>query len=121
MRTCLALLLACALGGCQAADPPAAVRKPAAGEVTLYKYAGSRQCSGGGITHEDARRALAAAGVEVMEAACGADGRMYTSSCGSADGRIVIVKVAARDAAAARGQGFAPLSELPEAARSRCP
>jgi hypothetical protein len=123
MRTAFAIFAGLAIAGCQAADPPAVTGKPAGatGDVTLYKYAGSRQCSGGGISPEDARRALAAAGVQVLEAGCGADGRMHTASCGGADGRIVIVKVAARDAAAARGQGFAPLSELPDAARARCP
>lgn len=123
MRTCLALLLGFTLAGCQAADAPARDRPAAraANDVTLYRYAGSRQCSGGGITPQDARRILAAAGVDVREAGCGADGRMYPSVCGSGDGRIVVVKVPASQAREARSHGFAPLEELPDAARVRCP
>ena len=125
MRIKLAVLLALALGGCQAAesrgDRPPAATSPAPGEATLYRYAGSRQCSGGGFTPEDARRALAKAGVEVLEATCGADGRMHAAVCGGADGRIVIVRVRAAQRQAARTQGFAPLEELPDASRVRCP
>ena len=120
MRPLLALVLGFALGGCQAGGSGAAPAGQGA-DATLYKYAGSRQCEAGGMSPDDARRTLEAAGVEVVEATCGADGRMHAAVCGGADGRVVIVTVRARHVQAARSQGFAPLRELPEAARVPCP
>jgi hypothetical protein len=119
MKSPLALVVACMLGACQASAGGGAPTG-ASTDVTLYRYAGSRQCTDGGMSPEDARRMLAGAGVQVVEATCGADGRMHASVCGNADGRIVIVTVPARDAQAARSRGFAPLGELPEAVRIPC-
>jgi hypothetical protein len=90
------------------------------GKVSLYTAAGSRQCQGGGQTADQVRQKLEQAGVKVLAASCGHDGRMYASVCGGADGRIVIVDVAARDEAAARSAGFAPLTELPDAKKRPC-
>lgn len=115
MRLPCLLSVAVVATACQASGSVTATS-----ETALYKYAGSRQCERGGMAPEDARRALAAAGVEVKEASCGTDGRMYASVCGGADGRIVIVRVPASQASKARSQGFAPLQELPEAARAAC-
>ena len=111
-----------AMLGCQAAERAPESRAPAGASqaVALYKSAGSRQCEGGGISAEDARRALSSAGIDVVEAGCGVDGLMRAAVCGGGDGRIVIVKVAPKDAQAARRQGFAPLEELPKAASRPC-
>lgn len=124
LRGGAAMVVALTMAGCQAADRPPALRSPAAAAspaVTLYKSAGSRQCEGGGLSPEDARKALGAAGVEVLEAGCGNDGRMRAMVCGGSDGRIVIVRVPLNQAPAARSQGFAPLDELPDAVPQRCP
>ena len=123
-KGCALVGLAAVMLGCQAAETttPArpAARSPATQAATLYKYAGSRQCVGGGISAEDARSALTASGVDVIEAGCGSDGRMHAAMCGVGDGRIVIVKVPSNQAPAARSQGFAPLGELPDAVPQRC-
>lgn len=68
----------------------------------------------------DASAELARAGVKPLQAACGNDGRVYPSTCGAPDGRIVIVTVAASDVERARSVGFAPLSQLPEAVKTPC-
>jgi hypothetical protein len=88
--------------------------------VTLYRSAGSKQCAGGGSTPEEVRKELAAAGVAVIEAACGTDGMAHAATCGASDGRIVVIEVRREHAKAAQARGLKPLAELPEAARTAC-
>lgn len=118
----LVIVGALALAGCQAGatSEPANPSSPVAANATLYRYAGSKQCEGGGATPQQVTQELAAAGVAVVEAGCATDGRMYAAMCGASDGRIVVVQVRRADARAAQAKGFKPLAELPEAARSVC-
>lgn len=89
--------------------------------VSLYKYAGSRQCAGGGMTLSNMERQLTDKGVTVLSSACGYDGNAYVAVCGGADGRIGIFEVPASQAQEASTVGFAPLGNLPTAARAACP
>jgi hypothetical protein len=90
------------------------------GAVSVYKSAGSVQCSGGGLTPAQMQIELTAAGIGVISAACGADGTVVLALCGAADTKINIFEVQASDVAAAQGLGFALLSGLPDAARKPC-
>lgn len=89
--------------------------------VTFYKYNGSKQCAGGGLSLAAMERQLADAGVQVRSASCGADGKVYPAVCGADDGRIGIFEIPAEQAPAASGAGFAPLNNLPSAVKLACP
>ena len=93
---------------------------PAPG-VSMYKYVGSKQCSGGGTPLATMMRQLSDAEIPAMNVNCGTDGRMYPAMCGAADGRIGILEVPEAKASAAAALGFAPLSNLPEASKTVCP
>lgn len=112
----LALLAACSLTACASAPG-----QPAEPPVRVFKSQGSLQCTGGGTPVAALAQQLQAAGIEVIRADCGTDGRMRVAMCGAADGRIGIFEVAARDAAAAANLGFAPVSRLPSAQVLPCP
>lgn len=88
------------------------------GAVSVYKSAGSVQCSGGGLTPAQMQIELTSAGIGVISAACGLDGDAHIAVCGASDGRINIFEVNAADVAAAQGLGFALLSGLPNAVRT---
>lgn len=89
--------------------------------VSVYKYVGSKQCSGGGAPLATMMRQLSDAGIPVMNVSCGVDGRMYPAVCGAADGRIGILEVPEAKVSAAAALGYAPLSSLPEASKTVCP
>lgn len=101
---------ACGGGGDGAPDP----------SVALYKYLGSVQCTGGGVSLFALERQLQDAGIGVLAASCGVDGNAYAALCGAPDGRIGILEVPADDAARAAPLGFAPLANLPGAVRLPC-
>ena len=86
----------------------------------LYVYAGSRQCSGGGKSIASVSQELKAAGIEVVSAQCGHDGRMYAATCGNPDGEILVVKVPGSQSAAARRMGWRALDDLPEEKVKAC-
>lgn len=114
MRTFLASLVAFAtLAACEGIEskPPS---------VSLYKYVGSVQCTGGGTSLPAMVRQLTDADIPVLASACGVDGNAYAAVCGAADGRIGIVEVPAAQAQAASALGFAPLSSLPAATKVAC-
>jgi hypothetical protein len=126
------LMLSAALSGCGGGSSAVALPTAAAsgaGEadsnalsrgVTLYKSFGSVQCTGGGVSLEAMQQQLAAAGIQVLSASCGTDGRMYIAVCGAGDGRVGIFEVPATQAEAASALGFAPLSVLPGATKGAC-
>ena len=89
--------------------------------VGVYKYVGSKQCSGGGTPLATMMRQLSDAGIPAMNVNCGTDGRMYPAMCGAPDGRIGILEVPEAKVSAAAALGFAPLSGLPEASKTVCP
>lgn len=95
-------------------------RAPAPG-VAVYKYVGSKQCSGGGVPLASMMRQLSEAGVPVMNVSCGTDGRMYPAMCEAPDGHINILEVPEDKVAATKALGFAPLGSLPEASKTICP
>lgn len=94
---------------------------PSATRVSLYKYSGSIQCTGGGKSLAEMKRQLTDAGIPVLASSCGADGRVYAAMCGGADGRIGIFEISAKHSQAASVLGFAPLSKLPDATPIACP
>lgn len=93
---------------------------PAPG-VSVYKYVGSKQCTGGGTSLATMMRQLSDGGIPAMNVNCGTDGRMYPAMCGAPDGRIGILEVPEAKVSAAAALGFAPLSNLPEASKTVCP
>jgi len=105
-----------ALGAC--ANIERASTEP---HVSVYKYVGSKQCSGGGTTLATMMRQLSDAGIPAINVSCGVDGKMYPAMCGAADGRIGILEVPEAKVSAAAALGFAPLSNLPEASKTVCP
>ena len=87
--------------------------------VSLYRYAGSVQCTGGGLSLPAMERQLTDAGIQVLSSACGNDG-IYAAVCGAPDGRIGIFEVSAADSQASSVLGFLPLSNLSAATRAAC-
>jgi hypothetical protein len=102
-----------------AAAASACASGPAA-QLSVYKPIGSRQCEGGGTTPESMARELATAGVKVIAATCGSDGRMHAAMCGAPDGRLAIFEIDAEHAAAAAKAGFQPLASMPSAQCQPC-
>lgn len=92
----------------------------AAPDVEVYRYQGSRQCEGGGVSLASMQQQLQMSGVVVKNSACGMDGRMYPAFCGGADGKINIFTVSADTTNLALGQGFSLLRDLPGAQRTGC-
>ena len=113
--TCITLVVVSALAACGGAD--------GVGEyaVSVYKYTGSVQCTGGGLSLSAMQGMLIAANVQVRSASCGADGMVYPRVCGGPDGRLGIFQVPAAQVPAARAAGFSPLSTLPLAGAVPCP
>jgi len=109
------LLGALLLPGCSA-QPTAA-----AGTARVVKAIGSLQCSGGGTPLPVLSRQLEDAGVTVIAARCGNDGRMHAARCGGADGRIGIFEIPASATPAAEKLGFVALAKLPDAQATPCP
>ena len=125
------LMFSAALSGCGGGSSAVALPSAAngAGEVdsnalsrgvAFYKSFGSVQCTGGGVSFEAMQQQLTAAGIQVLSAHCGTDGRMYIAVCGAGDGRIGIFEVPEKQAEAALALGFAPLSTLPGATTGAC-
>lgn len=108
----VALIFLCACGGGNGYSHGAS--------ISLYKYAGSVQCTGGGLSLLEMQRQLTDAGIQVFSASCGIDGRAYATVCGGADGRIGIFEVPLSQEQAASAIGFLPLSNLPAAAEVAC-
>jgi hypothetical protein len=115
MRISLFLLLTFALPVACGGDAGA----PGA-SIAVYKYAGSVQCTGGGMSLAEMNGQLADAGIKVLSSACGFDGKLYVAVCGGPDGRIGIFEVMQTQMQAAAKIGFAPLSELPAAGKASC-
>jgi len=104
----LAGLMGC--GGGSDPEPVAAV----------YKYMGSVQCTGGGTSLATMQRQLAEGGVDVLNAACGNDGKAYLAVCGAPDGAIGIFDIPAAQTDRALSLSFAPLNDLPAAVKVPC-
>ena len=102
-----------------AASPAAtATGEPA---IKVYKSRGSVQCTTTfGTPPEVMRKALDQAGIAVDSTACGTDGKIYQSMCGSPDGSINIFVIPLRKAAQAALLGFARLDGLPDAKQVKC-
>lgn len=126
LSTAIATLWLCTLSACAGTDAgaPAQVAESApapAAMLEVYRNTGARQCEGGGRTLAELQGELESAGIKVLEAACGSDGRMYASVCGGADGAIGIFRIKAEQTEAAAKAGFAALATLPDAQRVPCP
>lgn len=100
------------LAACTTPMPPATATAPASTPLQVFKSRGSVQCGDRGTAPELMRAELERAGVRVLSAACGSDGRMYPAVCGGATGEINLFGIDAGDGERARALGFAPLSEL---------
>ena len=116
MRTLLFPLVVCATfagcGGGTGESPET--------NVSMFKYSGSVQCTGGGTSLSAMERQLTDAGIQVVASACGIDGNAYAAVCGAPDGRIGVLGVSAAQAQAASALGFVPLSNLPSATTVAC-
>ena len=107
------LIAACLLGACATAST--------APNVSVYKYVGSKQCTGGGVTVTALQKQLEDADVSIKgEAGCGNDGRMRPQMCGTADGAIVIFDIPGDQVERAATKGFQPLTQLPGVVKSAC-
>ena len=97
-------------------------REQAQGGATLsvYRATGAVQCTGGGSTLEENRKRLTDAGIQVLAASCGSNGRMFAQRCGGATGEIHVFDIPVSQKAAALSQQFRLLSELPQAQKFAC-
>ena len=100
------------LAACTVPTQSETVAAPASTPLQVFKPRGSLQCEGRGTAPELMRAELERAGVRVLSAQCGSDGRMVPAVCGGATGEINLFEIDAEDAERARALGFAPLSEL---------
>jgi hypothetical protein len=107
------LLLVTLLPGCGGGSDPEPI-------AAVYKYSGSVQCTGGGISLAAMQRQLVDGGVTVLDSACGLDGKAYITICGAPDGAIGIFDIPASQAGRALSLSFAPLSDLPAAVKVPC-
>lgn len=93
---------------------------PVEPNISVYKYVGSVQCTGGGTPLPAMESQLSDAGIHSLAVACGGDGNLYPAICGGPDGRIAIFDVPAEQSKTAVALGFAPLGQLPGATRVTC-
>lgn len=112
---CIPLVVVLALAACGGGAD--GIREDA---VSVFKYTGSVQCAGGGLSLSTMQGQLLAANVQVRSASCGADGMAYPGACGGPDGRLGIFQVPAAQVQAAGTAGFTPLSTLPLAGTVPC-
>ena len=95
-------------------------RAEAQSTVRVFKYAGSVQCSGGGLDLSTMQRQLTDRGLKVLGSTCGTDGRMRVAMCDASDGRIGLFELSTADAEAASSLGYAPVSKLPGFKETPC-
>ena len=86
----------------------------------FYKYAGSLQCFGGGLSLSEMTFRLSNTGILVLESYCGNDGLPHVAMCGATDGRIGIFKVHSFQEQTAIANGLTQLSTLPSAVKTDC-
>lgn len=111
----IAIALAVLSASCVSANPT-----PTQSTVRVFKSMGGVQCADSGSNLTTLTQALEAAGLKVLSASCGTDGRMRAAMCGVPDGRIAIFELAAEDAPAATKLGYAALSNSPDAKAAPC-
>lgn len=75
-------------------------------EAFVAKYAGSRQCFGGGKTLEAIQQELEKVEIVVRGAQGSHDGPRHMTMCGASDGRIYVFKILPKDRASALMHGF---------------
>ncbi len=81
--------------------------------VEIYRYKGSRQCvPDSGTPYWTMEQILTDAGIDVLDAGEGTDGKEYLQVCDGPDGVINVFTIFTSDLAAAEALGFAPLSGL---------
>ena len=97
-----------------------ATQPPLQGTARVYKSLGGVQCADSASNLASLTRELEAAGIKIVSAGCGTDGRMRAAMCGMPDGRIAIFELAATDMQAAAKLGYAALSTLPDAKAAPC-
>lgn len=110
----LALVLAASPGiGGQGPPPRPRLAQPCAGSapgsatVEVARYDGSRQCEPGDPgSLLRGERQLAEAGIHVLAARKGRDGRIYPAVCGGPTGSMDVYRIPARDLDRARALGF---------------
>jgi len=115
----LSLASAVVLTACGGSGAGADVAAPGS-STSVYRYAGSVQCEGGGLSLTESQRQLTDAGIQVLSAACGIDGNAYPTVCGAPDGRIRIFEVPNAQSQLASAIGFEPLSNLPSPSQADC-
>lgn len=112
------LTLAVTLGGCVADNIAAS-----AGETPtkVFKYEGSKQCQqGSGVALEIMQRDLVEAGVDVICAHRGHDGRMRIQMCGADTGKMNLFVIPGEQLPKAQALGFSSVSELKGYVDSEC-
>lgn len=88
--------------------------------VKIYKYQGSLQCQGGGLSLKQMRQQLLRAGIKAVKSSCGVDGMIYPAVCGAPDGKINIFTINSKSLVKAQSQGFDLLKNLPDAQSTNC-
>lgn len=114
----LALAFSVTLSGC-VAENLAAVEN--AEPIKVFKYEGSKQCEpGSGVSLETMQQALAKAGVNVICAHRGHDGRMRIQMCGADTGKMNLFVIPGDQLQQAKALGFSAVSELKGYIDSEC-
>lgn len=89
-------------------------------QVTIFKYDGSLQCEGTGVSIESMKAQLAEQGIPVTCAESSNDGMMRMMKCGADTGNIHVFSIGGADLSAAEALGFALTSTLPSYPDDAC-
>ena len=75
--------------------------------IEVFKYSGAIQCqTGSGFSLADMKKQLTNAGVVVLNARRGSDGKMYAAVCGGQTGIINIYTIYLKDLNTVKGLGY---------------
>lgn len=108
LRTSALLFFCGAVGACNAGSPAGT-----ATTLQVVKGDSSVQCESPGMPAEIMARQLTEAGITVLCAQKGHDGRMRAAQCGMATGQVNVFVIPAQQRAQAEQLGFQAASELP--------
>jgi hypothetical protein len=113
----LATMLAVLLAGCRHSNSENGetipLPAPVSDAVNVYKYDGSIQCEGEGVSVEEMEKELVNAGVDVFCSRKGSDGLARVAVCGASTGFINIYSIHESNLKDAQELGFKEVTTLP--------
>jgi hypothetical protein len=101
----LMVLVSCSTGSCRQQErAQRELQQSGRNAVRVFKYDGSKQCEGGGVSVDDMAKELAA--LKVLSKAKLNDGMMRTQVCGNATGMANVFEIPLEQLSEAERLGF---------------